>query len=334
MTSWSPRMPDVPLLGLGVGLDLPHGARAGFRQTSTGPVVEDRVVSFLRRHATDFHSLFVSWQPSDRGALCAERAAAPFLNLFARAPAYHAYGLHHTALNTGAPESGAPDDVLAFTVELVERCGFSWVNEDLGIWSLQGMPLPYPLPPIFTTAGLRACIKNVDKVQRALPVPFVVEFPGVTDGATVVFGKLEAYDYFRRVVHETGSPCTLDTGHLLGWRFLQGFRGAALFDDLDRLPLASCFEIHLSGCSIASGQFLDTHNGVLLQEQLLLLERLVPLCPNLRVVTYEDPRFLDDGTLIEKARPGFDALRRLAERLFPGRPAHSGGATGAVGAPT
>lgn len=172
------RMPAVPRVGLGVGLDLPHGGRAGLTRTPAGPRIDERVLTFLRRHERDFATLFVSWQPSDRGAPDGGRAAAPFLDLFARAPAYRALGLHHTALNTGAPSSGAADAVLAFTTELVERCGFAWVNEDLGIWSIEGKPLPYPLPPILTPAGLRACIKNVDKVQRALPVPFVVEFPG------------------------------------------------------------------------------------------------------------------------------------------------------------
>lgn len=317
MSSSSPRMPEVPRLGLGVGLDLPHGARAGFRQTPQGPRAEDRVVAFLRRYQEDFHTLFVSWQPSDRGALDAGRAAAPFLDLFERAPPFAAYGLHHTALNTGAPESGASDEVLAFTAELVERCGFSWVNEDLGIWSLEGRPLPYPLPPILTAAGLRASLKNVDKVQRALPVPFVVEFPGVAEGVSVVLGKLDAYDFFRTVVEETGSPCTLDTGHLLGWRWLQGFRGEDLYQDLERLPLDSCFEVHLSGCSIVGDDFVDAHHGVLLEEQLILLERLLPRCPRLRVVTYEDPRFLDDGALITRALPGYARLKSIVERTMP-----------------
>lgn len=318
MSSSSPRMPAVAPVGLGVGLDLPHGARAGFRPAADGPRVEERVLSFLRGHQRDFATLFVSWQPSDRGVLDSARAAAPFLDLFRRAPAYAAYGLHHTALNTGAPESGARDDVLAFTAELIERCGFAWVNEDLGIWSLAGRPLPYPLPPPLTAAGLRASIRNVDKVQRALPVPFVVEFPGFSEGASFVLGKLDAYDFFRAVVEGTGSPCTLDTGHLLGWRWLQGHRGEQLYAGLDRLPLDSCFEIHLSGCSIVNGdRFVDAHHGVLLDEQLELLQRLMPICRRLSVVTYEDPRFLDDGSLIEKARPGFARLKEIVARGMP-----------------
>ena len=41
------------------------------------------------------------------------------------------------------------------------------------------------------------------------------------------------------------------------------------------------------------------------------LAALLPRCPELRVVTYEDPRFDDDGTLIRQARPGFARLQHL-----------------------
>ena len=74
------------------------------------------------------------------------------------------------------------------------------------------------------------------------------------------------------------------------------------------LPLANAFEIHLSGCSVVGDRFVDAHHGVLLDAQLELLRRLLPRCPNLRLVTYEDPRFTDAGELIPAARPGVSAL--------------------------
>ena len=54
------------------------------------------------------------------------------------------------------------------------------------------------------------------------------------------------------------------------------------------LPLSRCLELHLSGCEIRDGALLDLHHGILLDEQIELLDRLIDLCPNLVGVTYED----------------------------------------------
>src|SRR5207237_2901203 len=94
--------------------------------------------------------------------------------------------------------------------------------------------------------------------------------------------------------------------HLLSWRWLRGGRGEALFYGLGRLPFDRCVEIHLSGCAVRDDRFLDLHHGVLLGAQITMLERLVPLCPNVRAVTFEDPVFDDAGAL------GPDVLRSLA----------------------
>jgi uncharacterized protein (UPF0276 family) len=295
-----------------VGLDLPWGAPAGFGfDPARGDVVADRVARFLGRHAGDFSHLFVSWQPRSRSRLDPREYFPAYDDLFARTPRFAARALHHTAFNLGALEPYDRGGVADFTAALVERYGFAWVNEDLGLWSIHGRPLPYPLPPYLTAAGLRAAVRNTAEVQARLTVPLLVEFPGFADGTSLVLGTMHAYDFFRRVVEDTGSPATLDVGHLLSYQWLRGRRGEALFDDLDRLPLDHCFEIHLSGCAVAEGRFLDLHHGVLLDEQLDLLARLLPRCPRLRAVTYEDPRFDEEGVLVPASVAGFDRLRAM-----------------------
>jgi len=304
------RLPHVPnRLGLGVGLDLPWGAPIGFQRDAVrGDTVSDRVVRFLGAYATSFAHLFVSWQPKDRNRLRARDYFAAYDDLFARSPTFSARALHQTALNLGALEDYDRSPVIDFTNELAARYGLAWVNEDLGLWSIHGRPLPYPLPPYLTAEGLRAAVRNTSVTQARLAIPLLVEFPGFSDEVSFVVGGLHAYDFFRLVVEETGSAATLDTGHLLSYQWLCGKRGAALYDELERLPTQACFEIHLSGCEIVEGRFVDYHHGVLMNEQLELLRRLLPLCPNLRAVTYEDPKFEASGELQPETKPSFEAL--------------------------
>ena len=289
--------------GLGIGFDLPWGGDGdtGFTTNGAGrDVVSPRLRAFLRRWfaapARSDH-VFFSWQPRDRGRLRLADYAPAWDDLCALLPPALPRALHHTALNLAAlaPDPRARGALFDFTNELCARYGFGWINEDVGFWSVSGRPVPYPLPPLLTDEGLGACVRNVRAAQRALAVPLVLEFPGFAAGVSAVLGDLDAYDFFARLARETGAPVNLDVGHLLSWRWWRGHRGPALLDGLDRLPLDACFEIHLSGCEVAGDRFIDAHHGKLLDEQLQLLDRLLALCPNLRAVTFEDPRLDDDG---------------------------------------
>ncbi len=309
------RAPHVPdRLGLGVGLDLPWGAAIGFaHDPSRGDHVADRVVEFLTTWQKTFSHLFVSWQPKNRNVLDATEYLDAYDDLFARVPRYAVRALHQTAFNLGALEPYDRTPIIELTNTLIERYRLAWVNEDLGLWSIRGRPLPYPLPPYLTDAGLAAAIRNTTEVQGALAAPLVVEFPGFSDGTNVVIGRWHAFDFFRRVIEATGSPCTLDLGHLLSYQWLLGRRGEALYGDLERLPLESCFEIHLSGCEVSGDRFLDYHHGIVMDEQLELLARLLPRCPNLKAITYEDPKFDARGCLVPTSAPNFERLRACAK---------------------
>ncbi|MFO0675719.1 MAG: DUF692 family protein [Polyangiaceae bacterium] len=308
-----PRSPSN--LQLGVGLDVAWGS--GFLSRPDGTdVASDGLVAFLTRQAGHFRHLFVSWQPKDRGPLDASRYFQAYDDLFARVGhLYPVRALHHTALNLGALETSDRRELLALTRALVERYDFAWVNEDVGLWSIHGTPLPYPLAPYLTERGLRAAIANTREVQDALPVPMVIEFPGFSDGTALVLGKMHAYDFFRRLADDADVPVTLDTGHLLSYQWLRGRRGEALFDELDKLPLDRCFEIHLSGCSIEDDRFHDRHHGILLADQFAMLRRLARLCPNLRAVTYEDPVFDAAGTFVAATTPSLDTLLATAREI-------------------
>jgi uncharacterized protein (UPF0276 family) len=302
-------------LGLGFGLDLPWGAPIGFRcDPASGDRAPDSVVRCLNDHRRDLGCFFASWQPKNRNRLDAREYFDAYDDLFGRMPRWLARTLHQTSFNLGALEPYDRGAIVEMTNALIERYGLLWVNEDLGLWSIRGRPLPYPLPPYLTKEGLRAAVRNTEEVQARLVAPLVVEFPGFSFDTSLVVGNLHAYDYFRTVVEETGSPATLDVGHLLSYQWLRGKRGNALYEDLERLPLAHCIEIHLSGSAIADDRFMDLHHGILVAEQFALLERLLTRCANLRVVTFEDPRLDERGSLDCASAESFRRLRAVTSR--------------------
>jgi uncharacterized protein (UPF0276 family) len=286
-------------IGLGVGLDLPWRGPYGIVDGR----VSARTQRFLQRYADRFDYLFVSWQPPNRGTPKLADCTAPFDDLFANV-SFANKALHQSALNL----AGADYDrraIIALTNELAARYGFAWVNEDLGHWSVRGRPLPYPQPPRLSDDGIAWCTRVCREVAGELAIPLVVEFPGFEARGA---GGVDAYDAFRRIVEGAGVSCTLDTGHLLTWRHLAGHRGDALLEDLERLPLDHCVEIHCAGTIVSDGRIVDAHHGVLAEAQLELVARLVVRCPALRVVTWEDPRFDADGVLPPALLASLDAL--------------------------
>lgn len=307
----SVRFPTFRKRGLGAGLDLPWDGLTGFGSSSQGDELVAGTRAFLQRHAAGFSHLFFSWQPRDRAAPRLEDYAPSWDALFSLLPRETPCALHHTALNLASlmPCDRAP--LLAFTTALCERYGLRWVNEDVGFWSLDGRAVPYPLPPLLTDDGLSATIANTRQCQRGLPVPLVLEFPGFSQGASVVVGDLHAYDFFRSLAEETEAPVTLDVGHLLSYQWWRGLRGEDLFTELERLPLEHCFELHLSGCEIVGERFIDAHHGALLEQQFRLTSVLMARCPNLRAITYEDARFDRRGVLTDSNQEAWERLQQL-----------------------
>jgi uncharacterized protein (UPF0276 family) len=311
LTAWSaPRAPGR--LGLGVGMDLPWGQAVGFDPAAEGPSAKVR--AFLERHRGEFAYLVFSFQPRDAGLITAERYVPAYERLLGLLPAGLPVAFHQTTLNLGAVGAYDRKPAYEFTNQLASRFGFRWVVEDIGIWSLAGIPMPYPLPPYLTDDALEAVVANVADAAARLRCPLHIEFPGFTDGMAVVAGRMDAYTWFRHLAERADAHVTIDVGHVLSYRWLLGHRGRQLYDGLDRLPLAQCRELHLSGCTVHRDRFLDMHHGVLLDEQIELCELLLEGCPNLIAVTYEDPQYGPDGALIRKSLRNLERLRELVEQ--------------------
>lgn len=285
-------------------MDLPWHGPYGIVDGQLSP----RTARFLEREGHRFSSAFVSWQPADRGPPRVDVVKPAFDAFFERVP--HARRcLHTTALNLAGTNYDR-SSLIRFVNELIALYDLAWINEDLGFWTAGGWSLPYPEAPWLTEEAVAHCAAVCHQVDDALDAPLVVEFPGY---ATVPPGPLDAFDAFREVIERSGCACNLDTGHLLTWRWLQGHRGEALLEELDRLPLDHTVELHCAGVILTEDRMVDAHHGVLHPIQLELVRRLIERCPNLQAITYEDPKFDEDGRL---PRPASDSLDALEQTLI------------------
>jgi len=96
------------------------------------------------------------------------------------------------------------------TNQLCEKIPFGWINEDVGIWFLEGKSVPYPLPPILTEEALGICTQTIRHVMSELQTPLSIEFPGITDGASFQVGHLDLYEFFADLADQTQSLVTLN----------------------------------------------------------------------------------------------------------------------------
>lgn len=304
-------------LGLGVLIDMPWGGGhlgrrgVGFEETPDGGDITPRVRAFLGRHGADFSYGALAFQPRSRAVARAADYFCAYDRFFEALPAGAGRAFHQTEFNMGTPERYDRAPVAEFTNELAVRYGFRWVVEDLGIWSIRGYPLPYPLPPPLTEPGLEIATRNVAQAASLLELPLHVEFPGFTEGGSFFVGRMDALEYFARLAVDADVWVTIDVGHVLSYQWLRGRTGPDMLDGVEQLPLERCRELHLSGCQIVNGKFRDLHHGVLLDEQIELTEYLLPRCPNLLGVSYEDPMYREDGRLVDKSVANYARLRTL-----------------------
>lgn len=297
-------------VGFGMGLDTPWGSPRGF-QSSVGSALQ----KFLQKNAEDFEAFFFSFQRCSYAALRSEDYLQAFIDLYNAASVFaKTVNLHHTMLNLGSNLPYNREHILRVTNELSEKIPFGWINEDVGIWFLEGKSVPYPLPPILTKSSLSFCTATIQSVMSELHTPLSIEFPGITDGASFQVGRLDLFEFFAELSDRTQSLVTLDTGHLLGWEWSQGRFNEEMYRHLEQFPFDQVVEIHMAGSEVKGEEFFDRHHGLLLAEQFELLDFLVPKCPNLKVVTYEDPKFSLDGDLIAASQPSFKKLKETMQK--------------------
>lgn len=220
--------------------------------------------------------------------------------------------IHSVSLPVGGTQMPAGDDLqplrrAALELEapwLSEHLGFSQVSDESGTWNTGLL-----LPPRQTLAGVSAAVASVRALSAAMPVPVAIE-TGV-NSLKPRADEIPDGEFVARVADEADCGVLLDLHNV--WVNHQNRRQAA-FEYVDQLPPDRIWEIHVAGGSRHRRHSGDAQNGVIADEVLELVFRIVPRLPNLKAIVFElFPAGLPNpGTGLLRAQ--LETLRRAWDR--------------------
>jgi uncharacterized protein (UPF0276 family) len=167
---------------------------------------------------------------------------------------------------------------------------FLWHSEHLSFQTVQGPDglvadtgIPLPLPA--TQEVLDMVVGRCRALQAQFEGPFLLENPvhylsDLPHDPTVG----DDIDLMNQVCQQSDSYMLLDLHNVYCNAVNHGFDAWAA---VQRFDLNRVMEIHVSGGRLESGYWTDAHEGRVPDPVWALLESTLPLCPNVRGVTYE-----------------------------------------------
>jgi uncharacterized protein len=281
---------ELPFLGLGLSSNLdPRGYPNPYRMIDRHPGLFDYV------------------EYSAPLALSDARREAGLLNQALERRAELPLIFHPVFLNLHGPKLEDAGSLRALR-EHLQGVGSPWVGNDVAWWHGGGTPFPgfLYLAPSLDAGGLADAMIHANHVQAAIDRPLLLENPVVV----ARHGEMHVLDFMAELNRRTGLPLLIDLGHLASFQLSAGL---PLETGLDRLPLDQVLEIHVAGAVVTEREgrrfYFDDHTQPVRQETLNLLARVLPLCTNLRALTFEG-----DGHPEEETRALLLHLRAMLGR--------------------
>lgn len=161
-----------------------------------------------------------------------------------------------------------------------QDCAYCFRDDGYGYASQYG----YFVPPLFNRASLEKAISRVQEVQAQIPVPLAIEPPPLT----FVVGNIPLLAFFGELAEACDCAILLDMGHLVSWQMASG---KDVLADTQHFPWQRVIEVHIAGGKLKQGEqgpvYIDAHEEAILDETWQMLERLLPLLPNVKALCYE-----------------------------------------------
>lgn len=162
---------------------------------------------------------------------------------------------HSVSLSVGGPDP-LDSGFLEQVQRLCRRVHAPWWSDHLCYSSIGGVQFHELLPLPFTREAVDHVVKRVQRVKRAVDVPFLLENP--TFYAMMPGAQMDEPTFLAEVVERADCGILLDVNNIYVNSVNHGFDPVAF---LDRVPLDRVVQVHVAGHSVRSGLLVDTHVG-------------------------------------------------------------------------
>jgi len=215
--------------------------------------------------------------------------------------------VHHLSNISPASPNGPDLELLARQDIISRKLDAVWCCEDIGIWNIGPLSIPYFVPPLFDSEVATYTAENIRKVCSHSSVPFLAENPS----CSFIMGSVSLETFFSQIVKTSRCKLVLDVSHVFSYA-LASKRSAK--EVLLGLPLEEVWEIHVAGGHTNPeypNRYIDSHSEPIMPEVIALLEEAVKNSPNLKAVTYEIGNKLAESII----REDVDKIERRLKAL-------------------
>jgi uncharacterized protein len=179
------------------------------------------------------------------------------------------------------------EEYLVQIEQWAERYRFPWHSDHLSFVQVHvadenahnaglAMPVPYDRDVLAMIAD------RVAQIQKAVPIPFLLE--NNVHYVNIPDQDMTEPEFLNQLTQLTGCGLLLDLHNLYTNSRNHDFDPTEFLDDLD---LTRVVEIHIAGGNELAGMYTDSHAGPCPDPVWRLLDKVVPLSPNLCGITFE-----------------------------------------------
>ncbi len=256
---------DVPDLGVGVGLRVPH-----YRHVLD------------QRPAMDFFEVISENFMVDGGK--------PLYHLDQVLESYPVIQ-HGVSLSIGAPQ--APDrEYLKRLKALVKRVRPAWLSDHFCWTGVPGGNLHDLLPLPYTEEVIRRVAERARMVQDFLEVPFALE--NTSSYMAYRQSEMPEWEFVSEVVERAGIGLMFDVNNVYVSAYNHGFDA---YEFIRKVPHERIVQIHLAGHTNLGKYIIDTHNGDIIDPVWDLYRATIELAGPISTLIEWDDQIPEFGTL-------------------------------------
>ena len=176
---------------------------------------------------------------------------------------------HSLGISVG---STVDEAYLARVKAVVEATQPPWHSDHLAFTRAGDVSTGHLAPVPRTREALDVVVRNVRRVQEAIPLPFALE--NITAPFQWPSDEMDEAEFLHEVARQTGCLLLVDLENL---RINAANHGSDARKALERLPLERVVQVHVAGGEHREGLEHDTHSGPVSEETWGLLEHLCDL---------------------------------------------------------